>query len=118
MQLSGVAFVLAKAILGKTGAKVTHHHVPRHFRDHAGGGDRQAEAIAVNNGGLWKWKGNDGQAIDQNVVGRNGKRGKGRTHRFVRRAQDIDPVNLDGIDNTDRPTEFGSSDQLVINFFA
>ena len=118
MQLSRVAFVLAKAILGKTGAKVTHHHVPRHFRDHAGGGDRQAEAIAVNNGGLWKWKGNNGQAIDQDVIWRAGECGDGGAHRFVRRAQDIDPVNLDGIDNTDRPTEFGSSDQLVINFFA
>jgi hypothetical protein len=51
------------------------------------------------------------------VIGRNGKRGKGRAHRFVRRAQNIDPVDLDRIDNTDRPADLGITDQFTINFF-
>jgi hypothetical protein len=85
MQFGGVTFVLAEAIFGKMSAEVTHHRVPGDFRDHARSGDRQAEAIAVDNGGLWKWKRNNGQAIDQDVIGRNGKRGKRRTHRLVRR---------------------------------
>jgi len=40
MQFGGVTFVLAEAILGKMSAEVTHHRVPRHFRDHARSGDR------------------------------------------------------------------------------
>src|SRR6266478_5355866 len=117
MQFGGVTFVLAEAILGKMSAEVTHHRVPRDFRDHARSGDRQAEAIAIDNGGLWKWKRNNGQAIDQNVIRRNGQRGKGRAHRFVRRAQNINPVDLDRIDNTDRPADLGITDQFTINFF-
>jgi hypothetical protein len=117
MQFGGVTFVLAEAIVGKMSAEVTHHRVPRDFRDHARSGDGQAEAIAVDNGGLWEWKRNNGQTIDQNVIGRNGKRGKGRAHRFVRRAQNINPVDLDRIDNTDRPADLGITNQLTINFF-
>ena len=107
MQFSAITFVLAETIFGKMGAEVTHHSVAGDLRDHAGGGNTKAEAIAVDDGGLWTWKGNNGQTIDQNVIGRNGKRGNGRAHRFVRRAQDIDPVDLDRIDNTDRPADFG-----------
>jgi len=115
MQFGGVTFVLAEAILGKMSAEVTQHCVPRDFRDHARSGDRQAEAIAIDNGGLWKWKRNNGQAIDQNVIGRNGKRGKRRAHRFVRRAQYINPVDLDRIDNTDSPDDLGIINQLTLN---
>ena len=107
MQFSAITFVLAETILGKMGAEVTHHRIACDFRDHAGGGNAKAEAIAVDDGGLWTWKGNNGQTIDQNVIGRHGKRGNGHAHRFVRRAQDIDPVDLDRIDNTDRPADFG-----------
>ena len=118
MQFSAVAFVPAETIFGKTGAEVTHHSVAGDLRDHAGSGHAEAEAIALNNGGLRKWKRNDGQAIDQNVIGRIGKRGNGQPHRVVRRAQDIDPVDLDRIDNTDRPTDFGVPYQFTINFLA
>ena len=107
MQFSAVTFVLAETIVGKMGAEVTHHSVAGDLRDHAGGGNAKAEAIAVDDGGLWTWKGNNGQTIDQNVIGRNGKRGNGQAHRFVRRAQNINPVDLDRVDNTDRPVDFG-----------
>ena len=108
----------AETIFGKTHAEVTHHSVAGDLRDHAGGGHAEAEAIALNNGGLRKWKRNDGQAIDQNVIGRIGKRGNGQAHRVVRRAQDIDPVDLDRIDNTYRPADLGIIAQFTINFFA
>jgi len=107
MQFSAVTLVLAETIFGKMGAEVTHHSVAGDFGDHAGGGNAKAEAIAVYDGGLWTWKGNDGQTIDQNVIGRDGKRGNSQAHCVVRRAQDIDPVDLDRIDNTDRPADFG-----------
>jgi hypothetical protein len=117
MDLSAVTFMLAEAILRKMGAEVTHHSVPRNFRDHTGSGDGKAEAIAIDNGGLGNWKGNHGQAINQHVLGRAGERCNGLPHRSVRGPQNIDPVDLHGIDNTNCPTEIGIGDQVVVNFF-
>lgn len=117
MDLSAVPFVLAETILWKTGAEVTHHSVAGDLRDHAGGGNAEAETIPLNNSGLRKWKRNNGQAIDQNVIGRNGKRGNRHAHRVVRRTQDIDSVDLDRINNTYRPADLGIIAQLTINFF-
>ena len=108
----------AETIFGKTCAEVTHHSVAGDLRDHAGGSHAEAEAIALNNGGLRKWKRNDGQAIDQNVIGRIGKRGNGQAHRVVRRAQNIDPVDLDRIGNAYRPVDLRIIAQLTINLFA
>ena len=51
------------------------------------------------------------------MIGRNGKRGKGSAHRFVRRAQNINPVDLDRIDNTDCPADLRITNQFTINFF-
>jgi hypothetical protein len=107
MQFGAVTFMLAETIYGKIGAEVTHHSVAGDFGDHAGGGNAKAEAIAVYDGGLWTWKGNNGQTIDQNVIGRDGERGNRHAHRFMRRAQNIDPVDLDRIDNADGPVDFG-----------
>ena len=70
MDLSAVTFMLAEAILRKMGAEVTHHSVPRNFRDHTGSGDGKAEAIAIDNSGLGNWKRNNGQPINQHVVRR------------------------------------------------
>jgi hypothetical protein len=118
MDLSAVTFMLAEAILRKMGTEVTHHSVTRNFRDHTGSGDRKAEAIAIDDSGLRKRKGNHGQAINQDVVRRVGEGGNGGAHRFVRSAQDIDPVDFHGIDNAHRPAEVRIRDEIVINFFA
>src|SRR5260370_4865228 len=118
MDLSAVTFMLAETIFRKTGTEVTHHAVAGDFGDHAGGGNAETETIPLDNGGLRKWKRNDGQAIDQNVIGRNGKRGNGHAHRVVRRAQGIDPVDLYRIDNAYFPADLGVTAQLTINFFA
>ena len=69
MQLSSVTFMLIEAILGELGAKVTHHPVPRYFGDHARGGDAQADAITIDDGSLRKWKRNDRQPINQDMLG-------------------------------------------------
>jgi len=94
MQLGAVAFVLAETILGEARAEVTHHHVARHFCDHAGGGDRQAVTIAVDDRGLREWKGKNRQSVDENVIGRRKERGNGGAHRFVSRAQNVDSIYL------------------------
>jgi hypothetical protein len=117
MDLSAVTFMLAETIIRKIGTEVTHHSVTGNFRDHTGSGDSKAEAIAIDNGGLGNRKRNNGQAINQHVLGRPGERCNGLAHRSVSRAQNIDPVDLHGIDNTDRPTEIGIGDQVAVNFF-
>jgi hypothetical protein len=70
MQFSSVTFVLAEAILGKLSAKVTHHPIACDLGDDAGGSDAQADAIAVDDGRLRKWKRDHRQPVDQYVVGR------------------------------------------------
>ena len=70
MQFGSVTFVLIEAILRKVSAKVTHHPVARDLGDYAGGGNAQADAIAIDDCRLGKRKRNDGQTVNQNVVRR------------------------------------------------
>lgn len=95
MQFGAITFMLAKTIFRETRAEVTHHRVARHFRDHAGGGDAQTVAIPVDDRGLWKGEGKNGEAIDQNVIGQDGEGRDGGAHRPVCRAQNVHSVNLD-----------------------
>ena len=95
VQFRAVAFVLAEAILGKARAKVAHNRVASNLRDHARGGDAEAEAIAVNNGGLGQRKREHRQAIDEDVLGLKGEAGKREAHRLVGRPEDIDRVDFD-----------------------
>jgi hypothetical protein len=118
VDLSAVTFMLAEAIIGKIGTEVTHHSVTGNFSNHTGSGDAEAKAIAIDNSSLGNWKGNNGQAINQHVVGRAGERCNGVAHRSMSGAQNIDSVDLHRIDNADRPTEVGARDQVAINFFA
>jgi len=118
MQFSSVTFVLAEAILRELRAKVTHDPVARDLRDHACGGNAQADAIAIDNCRLRKWKRNHRQTVDQNVVRRFEQCFNGEAHRTVARPQDVNPVDLNRIDNADGPSDFGIRNQLAINFFA
>jgi len=70
MQFGSVTFVLTETILRELGAKVTHHPVAGDFGDDTGGGDAQANAIAVNDGRLRKGKRDNRQPVDQNMVRR------------------------------------------------
>ena len=107
MELSAITFMLAEAILGKVGAEVTHDSVTCDFCDYTGGGNGKAQAVAIDNGGLRKGKGNYRQAVNQHVVGHAGERGDGAAHGFVRSTQNIDPVDFNGIDNAGRPAQVG-----------
>ena len=109
--------MLAEAIFGKARAEVAHNRVARDFGNHAGRGNAQAEAIAIDNCGLRKRKGENGQAVDEHMVGAESQGFEGDAHRFVRRAQDIDRVDLNGIDNSDRPRDRAVADQFVIDLF-
>jgi hypothetical protein len=118
MQFSSVTFVLAEAILGELSAKVTHHPVARDLGDDASGSDAQADAIAVDDGRLRKWKRDHRQPVDQDVVGRFDQGFDRQAHGAVARAQNVDPIDLDGINNTDSPSDFGIRDEFAIDLFA
>jgi hypothetical protein len=118
MQFGSVTFVLAEAILGKLSAKVTHHPIACDLGDDAGGSDAQADAIAVDDGRLRKWKRDHRQPVDQDVVGRFDQGFDRQAHGAVARAQNVDPIDLDGINNTNSPSDFGMRDEFAIDFLA
>jgi hypothetical protein len=117
MQFCSVTFVLAETILRKLRAKVTHYPVTGYLRDYACRSDAQADAIAIDDCRLRKWKRNYRQTINQGVVGRLEQSFNGETHGTMACAQDIDPVDLDRIDNADGPFDSGIRNQIAINFF-
>lgn len=117
MQLGAVALVLAETIMRELRAKVSHQTVARDLRDDARGRDAQAQAVAIDDCGLRKRKRKDRQAIDQDMVGRNAQSCEGDAHRLVRRAQDVDAIDLDRVDNPDRPDDLGMIRQIAVNFF-
>ena len=118
MQFGAVAFVLAETILRELRAKFTHNPIARDFGDDARGRDRLAIAIAVDDGGLPQRKWNHGQAVDQHMLRRRCERGHGVAHGPVARTQNIDPIDLEMIDDADRPRDFGIAGKIEINFFA
>jgi hypothetical protein len=118
VQFRAVAFVLAETILRKTRAEVAHNRVARNFRDHAGRGDAQAVAIAINDRRLRERKRKNRQAIDEHMVGLHAQRTDGGAHRLVGGAQDVDRIDLDRIHNPDGPGDRIVRGQVAVNFFA
>jgi len=118
MQFGSVTFMLTERILRKLRAKVTHHPVARDLGDHAGGSDAQADAIPVNDCSLRKWKRNNGQAVDQNVMGLFKQRSNCEAHGPMACAQNIDPVNLDRIDNAHGPCNLRIAGKIDIYLLA
>jgi|SRR5437870_9517571 len=118
MQFSSVTFMLAERILRKLPAKVTHHSVACDLRDHACGSDAQAEAITIDDCSLRKWKRDHWQTIDQDMIGLVDQRFDCKAHGFMARTQNVDSIDLYGIDNADSPPDFRISDQFAIDFLA
>ena len=118
MQLGSVAFVLVEAILRELGAKVTHHPVACYLGDHARCSDAQTDAVAVDNRSLRKRKRDDWQAIDQNMIGRVDQCCDCHAHRSMARAENVDAINLNGIDSANRPSDFGIGHQIRIDLLA
>ena len=118
MQFGSITFMLAETILWKLRAKVTHHPVARDLGDHAGGSDAQADAITIDNCSLRKWKRDHRQAVDQDVLGRFEQGFDRQAHGAVACAQNVNPIDLDGVNNTDSPSDFGMRDEFAIDFLA
>jgi hypothetical protein len=118
VQFRAVAFVLAETIFRKMRAEVAHNRIASDFRDHGRRRNAEAVAIAIDDRRLRQRKGKDRQAVDENVLRLKGEGGDGRAHRLVGRAQDIDRVDLDGIDDADRPCDGAVRNEIAIDFFA
>jgi len=118
MQFGSVTFMLAEIILRKLRAKVTHHSIACDLGDHAGGSDAQADAIPVNDCTLRKWKRNNGQAVDQNMMGLFNQRSDCEAHGPMACAQNIDPVNLDRIDDAHGPCNLRITGKIDIYLLA
>ncbi len=118
VQFRAVAFVLAETILRETGAEVAHNRIARDFRDHARGRNGEAVTIAVDDRGLGQGKGKDRPAVDENVLRLKGEAGDCGPHRLVGRAQDIDRVDLERIDDSDGPGDGVVRDELAVDLFA
>jgi hypothetical protein len=118
VEFRAVAFVLAEAILGKARAKVAHNRVAGDLGNHTGGGDAEAEAIAIDDRRLRQRKRKNRETVDEDVVGLKAQGADGSAHRLVGGAQDVDRINLNRIDDPDRPRDRAVRDQFVINLFA
>ena len=118
MQLGSVTFVLAETILRELGAKVTHHLVPRYLGDYAGSSDAQTNAVAVDDGCLRKRERNNGQSIDQDMLRRIDQSTDREAHRSMAGTQNVDAIDLCGIDNANGPSDFRIGHQLRINFLS
>ena len=117
MQLGAVALMLAETILREARAEFTHQSVARHFRDHARGRDAQAQAIAVDDRRLREREWEDRQSVDQDVLGQNRQATNRDPHRRVRGAEDVDPVDLERVDDPDRPHDLGVIREVAVNLF-
>src|SRR5206468_2751835 len=115
VQFGAVALVLVEAILGKLGAKVTHHPVARDLSDDARRRDAQTVTIAIDDGRVWKRKRKNWKTVDQHVVGRDCEGDESDAHRLMSRSQNIDAIDLEVIDDANRPSDLAVRNQLIAN---
>ena len=118
VQFGTVTFVLTETILRKLGAEVTHDSVARDFGDDAGGGDALADAITIDNRSLGDRKRDNREAVDQNVIGWREEQSNGNAHRAMRRAQNIDAIDLDRVHHANAPTDLDVVGELDKNLLA
>jgi len=118
MKLGAVTLVLVEAIFGKLSAEVTHDPVARDFCNHAGGGDGQTEAIAIDDGSLREWKRKNRKPVDQHVLRRHCQLTERDSHRLMRGSENVDSVNLNMINCANAAGDFGIRNELFVYIFA
>ena len=95
VEFGAVALVLTEAIVRKPGAKVAHNRVAGDLGDDAGSSNREAVAVAIDNGCLGEGKWKNREAVNQDVVGLGRQSSQGQVHRLVGRSQNVDGIDLD-----------------------
>jgi hypothetical protein len=118
MQFGAVTFMLAKAILRKLRAEVTHDSVARHFRNDAGSSDTLADAIAIDDRRLGNRKWHDRKAVNQRMLRRRQQFFHSHPHGVMRRAQDVDSVDLNRVHNANTPYDLGVRGKIDIDCLA
>lgn len=89
-----VALVGGKAVAGMAGVQFEHPAVARDLGEDAGGGDGQARRVALDDGVVGDGETADGEAVDEGQVDPAGDGRDGAGHRQVRRAEDVQAVDL------------------------
>ena len=118
MEFGAVTLVLAETIFRETRAEVAHNRIARDLGDDARRRDAQAVAIAVYYCRLRERERKNRKPVDEDMLRLHGQGGDGRAHSFVSSAQDIDRVDLNGIDYAHRPCNGVVTHQVVVNFLA
>ena len=118
MKFRPVAFVLAETIFRETRAEVAHNRVARDLCDDARGRDGEAVAIAVDDRRLGQGKREYRPAVDEHVLRLKGKACDGDAHRLMGRAQNINRVYFERVDDSDSPRDGVVRHQIAINLFA
>ena len=93
-----VAPVMGKAVTGMATLQLVHDPVARDLGDDAGGGNAEAERVAIDEGRLHNGKTAHGQAVDEHVIGLRREQGGRALHGDVRGAEDVDAVDLPVLD--------------------
>ena len=96
MLRSGVTLVIAEAVLRKLVVVFGHEAVARDFGEDAGGGDRKAFRVAIDQRRLGIERGENMRAVDERVIGTGVELKEGVIHRAEAGAK-----NVDGVDDFD-----------------
>lgn len=104
-----IALVLGETIRGKLGVDPLHKTIPCHLRNHARGRDGKRQPVALHQCLVRNRQTFHRQSIHQRDIRRFRKRTKGKRHRLVGGAQDIDFINFLRPDQGDRPYHIGVS---------
>lgn len=97
----GIALVAGEAVGGIDPVIGAQQPVAKHLGDDGGGGNRQAASVPLHQRFAVLVQAGNGQTIHQNAVGGGVERVEGEAHGPVRGPQDIDPVDLLGLDDAD-----------------
>lgn len=96
-----VSFVTGESIVWVLPVEVLHELVAGDLGEDTGGGDAEAEGVAVDDGGVGETEVRDRQAIDEDGVGGRVQSQEGFPHGAVRGLQDVqgvDRLDVDGVE--------------------
>ena len=103
----GVAFVMAESVVRIEEIDFRHDLVASHLRDDTGRSDGEASSITPYDGGVRGGKISHGKAIDQYVVGLQGKFANRLPHGLVRGSQNVQRIDRRHVLNGDSPANMG-----------
>ncbi len=98
-----------------------HDSVAGDLGDDRGGGDREAQRVALDDRLDRAWQGRRDVAVDQRDVGHDPERGDGAAHRQQAGAQDVDAVDLAGAGSADANSDradFDAGEECAVTGFA